>query len=129
MNLEKVYEILDKQATLLGAKIPNRQNGSCIEDELALGDWAIDYYQKKLGITLTEQDKQRVVYIETQGGEDCGSYYHIILKVRDDESGEEAYVKWVGHYDSWNGTDWYNDPEIVTPVKKIVEVTEWHTVK
>lgn len=126
MNLEKVYEILDKHAEKVDYDVvEDRTNGNSFE-ELCVRESHLKWYPEK---GLTQTDIDRVVHIETQGGEDCGSYYHVIIKVRDDESGEEAYVCWVGHYDSWNGTDWYNDPEIVTPVKKMVEVTEWHTVK
>lgn len=122
MNLEKVYEILEKQAELIGYSFEDKENGDSAA-QLSLSDWYIENHK------LTEQDKNRVVHVETEGGEDCGSYYHIILKVRDDESGEEVYVRWVGHYDSWNGTDWYNDPEIVTPINKVVTVAEWQSVK
>ena len=126
MNLEKVFEILDAHAEKVGYKIvEDRCNGDSF-NSLVVTSSTLKYYPDK---GLTQQDIDRVVLVDQEGGEDEGSYYPIILKVKDDETCEEVYVRWVGHYDPWNGTDWYNDPEIVKPVEKVVTITEWHTVK
>lgn len=66
---------------------------------------------------------------DVQGGEGEGTYYHSIHKIVHPTLGE-GYLQYIGDYDSWNGVDWHynNNPHFVIPVKKMVEITEWHDV-
>lgn len=74
--------------------------------------------------TLGVFPKEVVQSVDSYGGEDCGSTYWIVFKVVR-EGFDDTYIKFDGHYDSWNGTEWYEEFEIVNPVKKVVEVTDW----
>lgn len=129
MNLELARQIMQEQIDYLATtEYPyaskfdiNTESGREAEDCLCLGSYWIKEHNldpSKLYFTLEDQE----------GGEDCGSYYHIILKIDHPVHGV-GYIKYVGCYDSWNGTEWYNDPVMVTPVKKMVEVTEWQETK
>lgn len=63
---------------------------------------------------------------DEEGGEDEGSYYHYVHKIEHPTLGV-AHLYYQGRYDSWNGIDWsYNDnPKLVQPQKRMVEVTDW----
>lgn len=125
MNLELARQIMQEQIDYLATTdYPYKidldvytQNGDSVEDSLCLGSYSIKEYNLDLNkIYLTLEDQR--------GGEDQGSCYHRILKIDHPIYGV-GYIKYAGHYDSWNGTEWYNDPEMVTPVEKVVTITEW----
>lgn len=61
--------------------------------------------------------------VDVEGGEGEGEYYHIVFKIDHPEHGV-GYIKFVGYYDSWNGTEWYNQPTMCHPVE--VTVIEYH---
>lgn len=71
-----------------------------------------------------ESELFSVEEVDNYGGEDCGSEYWMVFKVVDLTTKEEAYIKFEGSYDSWNGTDWDNMAFLVKPVKKVVTVFE-----
>lgn len=125
MNLELARQIMQEQIDYLASKeYPyadnldlHTQNGHSVEEVLCVSDyWANKHNLDKSKLCFTLADEE--------GGEDQGSYYHRILKIDHPVHGV-GYIRYVGHYDSWSGTDWYNDPEMVTPVEKVVTITEW----
>ena len=60
-----------------------------------------------------------VELLETIGGEDEGSYYAAIFTYKGAEE-NVRYFRIVGHYNSWNGTDWEGaEAEEVVPYEKI----------
>lgn len=130
MNLELARQIMQEQIDYLATiEYPysqedfevDTQNGNTAEDVLCIGSyWIKEHNLDTTKLYFSPEDQE--------GGEDCGSYYHIILKIDHPVHGV-GYIKYVGCYDSWNDTEWYNDPVMVTPVKKMVEVTEWQESK
>lgn len=60
--------------------------------------------------------------IDVEGGEGQGEYYHRVYRFQ--MNGEDVYIKFVGQYDSWNGTEWYGEFEVVEPKQKVVTVYE-----
>lgn len=125
MNLQRVFEILEERAALMDYTDSLKCSG-CNVEELIVNEWTLKYHPDA---GFTEDDFDTITLFEQEGGEDQGSYYAMIFKVKDKTNNEECFVRYVGHYDSWNGTDWYNEPEIVTPTKRMVEVTDWNVVR
>lgn len=68
--------------------------------------------------------KDVISEVDQYGGEDCGSTYYIVYKIVR-EGFADTFIKFDGHYDSWNGTEWYREFSVVTPRKRLVEVTDW----
>jgi hypothetical protein len=62
--------------------------------------------------------------LEEFGGEDQGSEYWKVFKFKDLETNEEVYVKFECEYNSWDSSDWEDDPFFVTPVEKAITVYE-----
>ena len=60
--------------------------------------------------------------IEQVGGEGEGEDYHVVFKITDKVSNEEVYIKFDGSYDSYNGTEWYSKPYLVTPQEETIIV-------
>lgn len=133
MNREQVKEYL---LSFLNEENLDRYNDRLIDDSESVEeakenfDWTNGNNIEEL-IQVTYSDttygvfpREIVEFVDGYGGEDCGSTYWIVFKVVR-EGFEDTYIKFDGHYDSWNGTEWYSEFEIVNPVKKIVEVTEW----
>lgn len=61
--------------------------------------------------------------VNQEGGEDQGSYYHIILQVTN-SSGDSLLMKIEGHYSSYDATEFYNQLErfkIVEEYERIVK--------
>lgn len=56
---------------------------------------------------------------EEVGGEGKGDHRHIVFKILADE---KFYIKFTGHYDSWNGTEWNNEFKITVPEERKVIV-------
>lgn len=74
-------------------------------------------------ISSYSYDGNVIIEVDREGGEGEGEYYHIVFKIDHPEHGV-GYIKVVGYYDSWNGTEWYNQPTMCHPVE--VTVIEYH---
>jgi len=61
-----------------------------------------------------------VQVVEHEGGEGEGEYIHKVFNITS-SSGLNLNVRVTGHYDSWNGTDWYDDWTFVNKRKVIVD--------
>lgn len=80
-------------------------------------------------VSGTEQKKYlamkniKMEVVSEVGGEDQGSYYHIVIRAEVD--GEIGYFKYQGRYDSYNGTEWdyMQNPNKVYPTPIIK--TDW----
>lgn len=62
--------------------------------------------------------------VDSYGGEGEGERYYFVFKIHDLESNEIVYIKFDGFYNSWEGTEWDDDPFFVTPVQKTITVYE-----
>lgn len=116
-NMDRVEGCVDDEYDSLEELKENFdwRNGHAIEELLE-----VTYGNTKYGVF----PKEVISLVDHFGGEDCGSTYWTVYKVIR-EGFEDTYIRFNGHYDSWNGTEWYDEFDVVTPVKKIVEVTEW----
>lgn len=58
--------------------------------------------------------------IEQVGGEGEGEVYYVVYYFKD----HDVYIRINGYYQSYHGTDWYNQPIVVTPQQKTITVYE-----
>lgn len=105
MNKKQVVEYIEQLADLDGHKLNGnwKTNGHSAEDELT----------ELHGITVIDQE----------GGEGEGDHYHIVFKI-ERKGYEDTYIKYVGHYSSWDGTEWYDTFNVVRPKEITVTVYE-----
>lgn len=105
MSREEVVEYIEQLAEAEGKELSGNwdSNGYCGEEELT----------ELSGISLEDQE----------GGEGEGDYYHVVLKI-ERYGYDDTYIKYVGHYDSWNGTEWYDTFNVVRPKEITVTVYE-----
>lgn len=81
-------------------------------DEDCDSDWKTNAYAfGDLSHSLTDGVFCEILEEDVEGGEGEGEYYHIVYRIKR-EGYEDTFIKFVGHYDSWNGVEWYNDFEI-----------------
>jgi hypothetical protein len=57
------------------------------------------------------------------GYEGAGDITYVVYSLTNLETNEKIYFKISGWYDSWNGTEWINEPVIVGP-KEVIKI-EW----
>lgn len=62
--------------------------------------------------------------VDEFGGEDCGIEYWKVFKFKDLTTDEEVYIKWQGEYNSWESSQWEDDPFFVYPVERLVTFYE-----
>jgi hypothetical protein len=71
-----------------------------------------------------DQEKLHVSLQESYGGEGKGDEYWYVFKIKHPVHGE-GFIRYVGYYDSWNGTEWEGTPaRMVKPVQKTITVYE-----
>ena len=59
-----------------------------------------------------------------EGGEGEGDSIWTVSRILDKKTGEVFFIRFDGHYESWNGSDWSNnDWSIVKPQE--VKVIQW----
>ena len=62
--------------------------------------------------------------IDGEGGEGQGDSIWTVSRILDKKTGEVFFIRFDGHYESWNGSDWSNnDWTIVKPQE--VKVIQW----
>jgi hypothetical protein len=76
-------------------------------------------------ICREESEKYSVTLESRHGGEGKENDYWKVFKVVDLKTSEVIYIKFVGSYDSWNGTLWEYEAILAVPVEKtIIEFKE-----
>lgn len=89
------------------------------------GEFFSDHSYPRGEENTSEDGKYSVTGIEKKGGEGQGEEYHIVLKIKDEESGHEEFWIHTGFYSSWEGVDWsYGECYQVEPVQKTITVYE-----
>jgi len=58
-------------------------------------------------------EPENLKIVDHYGGEDMGTEYWIVYSLKLPNYTEPVLLKFDGRYDSWNGTDWYSDFDIV----------------
>jgi len=118
LNKKRGYntQLIDEDEVISGAEV---------EDTYLYTSSTLQEYRD----TVDQGDIGYDFQVEEQvGGEDQGSDYHIIIgvytldsdPVRDEA---EAYIKFEGYYNSWEGTEWENSAtKLVTPHEERVIV-------
>jgi len=82
-----------------------------------------DAFQNAIRGKFTD-GKYTISYEEDFGGyEGAGEKTWVVYSLKDNETNEVIYFKLNGWYDSWNGSEWDGEIEIVEPVE--VTVIEW----
>lgn len=117
INEDNIEQICDNEAETLKEFIENFdwRDGHFIDEYLLVtyGDRTYGFFPK-----------ENFALFDHYGGEDQGSEYWNVYKISR-EGYADTYIKFDGYYDSWNGTEWHSEFEIVTPKKRMVEVTDW----
>lgn len=117
INEDNLGQICDNDAETLEEFIENFdwRDGHFISENLS-----VTYGDKTFGFLPKENFQE----VDHYGGEDQGSEYWTVYKITR-EGYADTYIKFDGYYDSWNGTEWHEHFNIVTPRKRMVEVTDW----
>lgn len=85
------------------------------------GGWGEFTYQTG-SIDIAVPGLASLEVVENVGGEGEGSHIHVVFKAVDSD-GTVIYLKKDGLYDSWDGTDWDDDPDglyQVAPVQRLI---------
>lgn len=97
--LEKPVEEAIKQLNL-------EENGDNVSEYCIATEYPINTYN-------LDRSKLYVTQVDSFGGEGLGDEYWVIFKINHPEHGE-ALVRYSGHYESWNGANWWGcEPEFV----------------
>lgn len=78
------------------------------------------YNPEELEFILLENESYKLEFISSFGGEGKGDIRWEIYKLTDKISNKEIFIRFNGRYDSWNGTDWCYDPQLVIPYEKVI---------
>ena len=114
MDAQTILESLNEEKNI---KIFNR-SGESKDHIKGLDDWGeptyspLEYTDSYFSSTILDLP---IKTVEVKGGEDRGSYYHIVIEV----SG--FFFKIVGEYNSWDGTYFYEPWSQVFP-KEVVSI-------
>lgn len=101
LKIEKWYSLRDRRA-----------------DDMYLSedtDWSV----------IARESREFCEVVDSYGGEGMGDDYWHVVKVPLLEDDSYTYIKFGGHYDSWNGTEW--DSSLISevkPVQKTITVYE-----
>lgn len=131
---EKILDIMNAQA-LHVAEVGYPRDNICIHENSTPDDfdWMIrnrDFVQNPKPFPnggIIDKNKMHVFYVETVGGEGMGDYYSTVYVIEHPDFDGPVYIQYTGHYDSWNGVDWYTPFTIVEPVQ--VMVTQFREVQ
>lgn len=111
MNLEQALEIIEDEYT--------KARG---DDTLYPGSFV--YYFSSPADEDTIEQVEIVTVVDTLGGyEGAGEDCHVVVKVDHPEHGV-VYVKWEGYYNTWEGSEYDNEPFLVVPTEKTITVYE-----
>lgn len=75
---------------------------------------------------ISQPEEFTIIQEAQRGGEGQGDEYYIVLSIQDNDTKDKIYVRFSGYYDSWNGTEWDEGFDLVSPVT--VKVIEWETI-
>jgi len=120
----------DEKRNLIKEVVPNMVVESARDKRLFneqaeeyIRDFDGDTFQEAIGGRFTE-GKYTISCEEHFGGyEGSGEKTWVVYSLKDDETDEVIYFKLNGWYNSWNGTEWDAEIEIVKPVE--VTVIKW----
>lgn len=124
MKLETALEIIKQQANyIIGGEFDDDEDegrldrdGNNVEYYAVASDYEIEH--KNLDLS-----KLYITCVDEHGGEGQGSSYGYVFKIDHPEHGV-GYIAYEGYYDSWNGTDWDEDPFMVEPKEQTITVYE-----
>lgn len=91
------------------------------------GEWSLndgDYFGEIIPWkeNVIDNGEYFVRKIDGYGGEGQGDSYWYVFEILNKKTDETKFVKFDGHYDSWNGVNWgcYDGPCFVKPTKKVI---------
>ena len=85
-------------------------------------DWKTNGYSfEDISHQITDEVFCEIQEEDREGGEGEGDYYHIVYRIKRDGY-EDTFIKFVGHYSSWDGVYWYNPFEITHQEERTILV-------
>ena len=114
-NLEKVQKIVNKAMSEQGVSDYDDEN--TFFGGYDLEEWLAGY----------ENSEYKFREVEHFGGEGLGDSMWKVFEIKNKQTDEVVNFRVSAWYDSWNGTEWTGEIEIVEPVE--VTVIEWKRKK
>lgn len=128
MNIENIKKVKVKKIT---EKEWIEVLSIFVEEEVFKDEDSRYHYTAERGLEILadidhENEKYKIEKVDSYGGEGMGEDYWVIQKITFKETGEVAFVKYDGWYNSWDGA-YMENAATVNP--EIVEKVQWNRSK
>jgi len=97
-----------------------------VVDDKAEEVYDINGYELEECLGKYSNDNYSIEEVEHSGGEGQGEEMWKVFKIQDLKTKEATYFRKSGYYDSWNGTEWQENIELVESYE--VTVTRWKSI-